>query len=179
MCFCPKNVGPGRWGRDLRATPDSTPPLPVARAFYTFKKTPNEHSMQIGILVTGHAPDALVGRTGEYDQFFARLLNGKGLTFRPYFVVDMDFPKDVHDCDGWLITGSRHGAYEDHPFIAPLEDFIRAAYAAKVPMVGICFGHQIIAQALGGTVEKFEKGWSVGPTPYDFKGETITLNAWH
>ncbi|MGB8814915.1 MAG: type 1 glutamine amidotransferase, partial [Paracoccaceae bacterium] len=86
---------------------------------------------------------------------------------------------DVHECDGWLLTGSKHGAYEDHPFIKPLEDFIRKAYAASVPMVGICFGHQIIAQALGGKVEKFDKGWSVGPTDYDFGGEKLTLNAWH
>ncbi len=135
--------------------------------------------MQIGILQTGHAPDALIGRTGDYDAFFARLLHDQGLTFKSYAVVDMQFPKDVHDCEGWLLTGSRHGAYEDHPFIRPLEEFIRKAYAAKVPMVGICFGHQIIAQALGGKVEKFQGGWSVGPTDYDFGGEHVTLNAWH
>jgi GMP synthase-like glutamine amidotransferase len=46
-------------------------------------------------------------------------------------------------------------------------------------MVGICFGHQIIAQALGGKVEKFDGGWSVGPTAYEFDGDSITLNAWH
>jgi GMP synthase-like glutamine amidotransferase len=135
--------------------------------------------MQIGILQTGHAPDALIGRTGDYDQFFGRLLEGQGLSFRAYSVVDMDFPEDVHACDGWLLTGSRHGAYEDHPFIKPLEAFIRAAFAEKVPLVGICFGHQVIAQALGGTVEKFDGGWSVGPTTYDFGGDAVTLNAWH
>mgnify|MGYP002714810368 CR=1 FL=1 len=59
------------------------------------------------------------------------------------------------------------------------EDFIRRAYAAGVPLVGICFGHQIIAQALGGRVEKFPGGWSIGPQDYDFDGETVTLNAWH
>ncbi|MFM2356638.1 MAG: hypothetical protein RLZZ528_2374, partial [Pseudomonadota bacterium] len=68
---------------------------------------------------------------------------------------------------------------EDHPFIPPLEEFIRTAYAEKVPMVGVCFGHQIIAQAMGGKVEKYARGWSVGPTDYDFGGEKVTLNAWH
>lgn len=91
----------------------------------------------------------------------------------------MEFPEDVHDADGWLITGSRHGAYEDLPFIPPLEDFVRKAYDAEVPMVGVCFGHQIIAQALGGKVVKFPDGWAVGRTEYDFGTEKLALNAWH
>lgn len=135
--------------------------------------------MQIGILQTGAAPDALRPEHGDYPDFFERLLAGRGLTFRRYHVEAMDFPASVQDCDGWLITGSRHGAYEDHPFIPPLEQFIRDAYAAHVPVVGICFGHQIIAQAMGGRVERYEGGWSVGPTTYDFGGERFTLNAWH
>lgn len=135
--------------------------------------------MRIGILQTGHAPDALIGRTGDYGDMFQRLLAGHGLTFRVWSVVDMDFPGSIRDCDGWLLTGSRHGAYEDHPFIKPLEAFIREAYAAGVPMVGICFGHQIIAQALGGKVEKFKDGWSVGPQRYKMGSGEITLHAWH
>ena len=77
-----------------------------------------------------------------------------GFAFQTYPVLDGILPPDVLACDGWLITGSRHSAYEDLPWIAPLEGFLRAAYAAKVPIVGVCFGHQILAQALGGKVEK-------------------------
>ncbi|MBE2277427.1 MAG: type 1 glutamine amidotransferase [Rhodobacteraceae bacterium] len=135
--------------------------------------------MLIGILQTGESPDALRADLGDYPDFFETLLAGRGLTFRRYAVLRMEFPADVLECEGWLITGSRFGAYEDHAFIPPLEDFIRRAYAAHVPVVGICFGHQIIAQAMGGTVAKFDGGWSVGPTEYDFGGETLTLNAWH
>ncbi|TAG28406.1 MAG: type 1 glutamine amidotransferase [Rhodobacterales bacterium] len=134
--------------------------------------------MQIGILQTGESPDALRDQ-GDYPDFFETLLAGRGLTFLRFAVLRNDFPADVHVCDGWLITGSRFGAYEDHPWIPPLEDFIRAAYAAHVPVVGVCFGHQIIAQAMGGRVEKFAGGWSVGPTEYDFGDRTYTLNAWH
>jgi GMP synthase-like glutamine amidotransferase len=135
--------------------------------------------MLIGILQTGQAPDVLRDASGDYPDMFETLLAGRGLTFRTWHVEGMEFPSDVHDCEGWLITGSRHGAYEDHPFIPKLEAFIRDAVKAKVPLVGICFGHQIIAQALGGKVERFEKGWAVGPQDYDFNGETLTLNAWH
>ncbi len=135
--------------------------------------------MKIGILQTGHAPDAMRPDTGDYADLFTRLLGDHAFDFETYDVVDMQFPGDVHDADGWLLTGSRHGAYEDHAFIAPLETFIRDAYAAAVPMVGICFGHQIIAQALGGKVEKFGGGWAVGRQIYDWQGEAIALNAWH
>ena len=66
-----------------------------------------------------------------------------------------------------LLTGSPAGVYDDLDWIAPLERFVRAAYHAKIPMAGICFGHQLIAQALGGTVRKSEKGWGIGRHVYD------------
>ena len=135
--------------------------------------------MLIGILQTGLAPEALAPEMGDYPDMFARLLDGHGFTFRTYKVVEGEFPAQVTDCDGWLITGSRHGVYEDHPWIPPLEDFIRASFAAHVPMVGVCFGHQIIAQAMGGKVERYAGGWAVGATEYDFGGQKMTLNAWH
>jgi len=135
--------------------------------------------MRIGILQTGIAPDSLKADFGDYPAFFETLLTGNEFEFTTYVVVNNDFPPDVQAADGWLITGSRHGAYENHAFITPLEDFIRSAAAGKVPMVGVCFGHQIMAQALGGKVEKFIGGWSVGANDYDFEGETVTLNAWH
>ena len=135
--------------------------------------------MLIGILQCGHFPTAEGFPDRTYSDLYTALLAGRGLTFRTWSVVDMEFPDDVHDADGWLISGSKHGAYDDLPFIAPLEAFIRKAYAARVPQVGICFGHQIMAQALGGTVVKWPEGWSVGHVDYRFGDETLALNAWH
>ncbi|MBD1202797.1 MAG: type 1 glutamine amidotransferase [Rhodobacteraceae bacterium] len=135
--------------------------------------------MRIGILQTGLAPEALAPEMGDYPDMFARLLDGHGFTFRTWKVVEGEFPASVRDADGWLITGSRHGVYEDHPWIPPLEQFIRDAFALRVPVVGICFGHQIVAQAMGGKVERYAGGWAVGATDYDFGGETLRLNAWH
>ena len=135
--------------------------------------------MKIGILQTGLAPDELKPAFGEYPGFFERLLDGHGFTFESWCVVENEFPDSPEDADGWLITGSRHGAYEDHPWIPPLEQLIRDIVAANRPLVGVCFGHQIIAQALGGTVTKYEGGWVVGQQDYDFGDETMTINAWH
>ncbi|UWP97526.1 type 1 glutamine amidotransferase [Aliiroseovarius crassostreae] len=135
--------------------------------------------MKIGILQAGHSPDEVRDSVGNYGEMFTRLLDGHGFEFEIFSVVDGEFPPGVDAADGWLITGSKHGAYEDHDWIGPLEELIRDIRAAGQPLVGVCFGHQIIAQALGGKVEKFSGGWSVGRTEYDFGDEVLALNAWH
>jgi GMP synthase-like glutamine amidotransferase len=135
--------------------------------------------MKIGILQTGHVPDVLVKQNGDYDQIFSNFLGGNGFEIETWPVVDMVFPPNAEAADGWLITGSRFGVYEDHRWIAPLEQLIRDIHARRAPLIGVCFGHQIIAQALGGKVEKFADGWAVGRTNYDMGDKTLTVNAWH
>ncbi|SFS40651.1 GMP synthase (glutamine-hydrolysing) [Sulfitobacter marinus] len=135
--------------------------------------------MKIGILQTGHSPDNMKDQLGDYGEMFTKLLGGHDFDFQIWSVVDGDFPASAVDADAWLITGSKFGAYEDHDWIPPLEQLILAIRETGRPLVGICFGHQIIAQALGGKVEKFDGGWSVGPTEYIVNGQPMALNAWH
>ena len=136
--------------------------------------------MKLGILQCGHAPDPVAQKHGDFDHMFAQLLAPYGYSYEVWNVVDMQFPDGPAAADAWLLTGSKHGAYEDHPFIPPLEALIRDIQASGRRMLGICFGHQIIAKALGGTVEKFKGGWSIGRTAYDIPAlGHVYLNAWH
>ena len=125
--------------------------------------------MKIGILETGLLNEKVAGRFDPYPVMFGALLNksGQDLQYQSYSVINGDMPSSIDACDGWLITGSRHGAYEKLDWMLWLESFIRDLYNAGKPLVGICFGHQIIAQALGGEVTKSDKGWGIGLHHYD------------
>ncbi len=138
-------------------------------------------TMKIGILQTGRSPEEMRERHGDYDDLFRRLLAGQGFEFQTWAVLDGELPASVRDADGWLVTGSRFGVYEPHAWIAPLEAFLRDAYASGVPIVGICFGHQILARALGGKAARFDGGWRAGVEHYDLDGcpDGVDVIAWH
>lgn len=135
--------------------------------------------MHLGILQCGHVPEEVADRHGAYGALYGAMLAHRGFRQTLWSVVDGEFPPGPDAADAWLISGSRYGAYEDLPWIAPLEDLIRAIRDASRPLVGVCFGHQVIAQALGGTVEKFAGGWSVGAQEYTVGDTTLRANAWH
>lgn len=124
--------------------------------------------IRLGILETGRPPEPLKEVYGPYTQMAAQWLAPLGaMDVTVYPVMDEVYPAAPELADLWLVTGSKCGVYEDHPWIAPLESFIRACHGAQVPMIGICFGHQIIAQAMGARVRKSPKGWGLGAHHYD------------
>jgi GMP synthase-like glutamine amidotransferase len=114
--------------------------------------------MKLAILETGHPPGNLGEQFGDYPSMFEQML-GSGFQIESFDVQRGELPEPgAHRA--YLITGSPAGVYDPLPWIEPLMQFIRSANGAK--MVGICFGHQVMAEALGGHVEKSERGWGAG-----------------
>jgi len=106
---------------------------------------------------------------GSYPQMFEQMIGAAdaNVTFDTVSIPAGEPLPDVEGLEAVLITGSSAGVYDGFEWIAPLEEFVRMAHQRKVPMVGVCFGHQLIAQALGGTARKSEKGWGLGRHVYD------------
>ena len=108
--------------------------------------------MKIGVLETGPVNPALVDTYGEYARVFADWLSphDPALSFQGWAVHLGDVPDRVDAVDAWIVSGSKYGVYEDHDWIEPFKAFLRDVTAARVPLIGVCFGHQIMAEALGG-----------------------------
>lgn len=145
--------------------------------------------MKIGILEAVTMPDSLQ-RYGSFVDLFANLLDAEkeGYELERYFVIDEEFPSSVSSCEAYLITGSTHDAYADIPWINTLKQLVRDIHASGRPLIGVCFGHQLIAEALGGKVEKYIGGWGVGRHQYEFhqtpvgprcEQNSLTMNAFH
>jgi GMP synthase-like glutamine amidotransferase len=107
--------------------------------------------MKLAILEAGTPPGPLTERFGRYPAMFERLL-GNGIDYDSFDVPAGELPGVPGDHDAYLVTGSACGVYDTLPWISELAAFLRAAGTAK--LVGICFGHQIMAEAFGGRVEK-------------------------
>lgn len=120
--------------------------------------------MKIGILQCDDVLDQLQPRHGNYPQMIRQLLTevDSSLEFAVYRALDNQLPDDPYACDAYITTGSRHGVNDGHGWSNRLADFVALLYREKRKLVGICFGHQLIAKALGGEVVQSDKGWGIG-----------------
>lgn len=120
--------------------------------------------LTIGLLECDHVRPDLQHINGDYREMFPRLFAKEAphLAFRFYDVINGIFPGDAGECDGYLCTGSSFSVYDDLPWIHRLAGFVRDLHTAGIPYTGVCFGHQMLGYALGGTVRKAPVGWCVG-----------------
>jgi GMP synthase (glutamine-hydrolysing) len=120
--------------------------------------------MHVGILQCDTVRADLRPEWGEFPAMFERLLSPVlgAPRFDAWDLVAGEFPDDPNACDAWLFTGSRHGVEDEAPWIERAHDLARELHHAGRPLVGICFGHQLIANALGGRAGRAARGWGVG-----------------
>ena len=120
--------------------------------------------MKVGLLECDHVREELLPIAGDYRQMFADLfaVHAPQLELVNFDVRNGEFPASVDSCEAFVCTGSRFSAYDEDDWIQELKSFVRRLREADKPFVGICFGHQVMAEALGGKVEKAEQGWGIG-----------------
>ncbi len=123
--------------------------------------------MKIGILQIDSVRPEFQGEFGDYPTMFRAVLAnavapGETIEFRDYDVEHGELPAAIDECDAYLITGSRESVYDDLPWLRALKDFVLKLDRARKPLVGICFGHQLVAHILGGQTKPAPVGWGVG-----------------
>ena len=134
---------------------------------------------KLGLLETDTLHAGLIDDYGSYGKMFTTFFDALGgqLSYRHYQVQAGELPQHIDECDAYLITGSKAGVYDALPWIAALQDWIIDFHHQRARIIGICFGHQIIAHSLGGTAAKSEKGWGLGVLScgQDLNGDASTL----
>jgi len=123
--------------------------------------------MIIGLLQCDHISPEFQHLIPDYTAAFRDLFAkyAPDITLRVYDVCHGELPQSIDECAGYITTGSKYSVYDDVPWIHQLAEFVRQAYAQRAKFVGICFGHQMLAFALGGTVAKSDHGWGIGTKP--------------
>lgn len=122
---------------------------------------------RVGLLLVGHVDAGSLHVGGDYPDLYADILGDFGIELTTYRCDEGQLPDSHVEQDGWLCSPSRLSVYDDHVWLRHVEDFLRSLIAAESPFVGICFGHQLLAQALGATVKRADVGWGIGAKNYE------------
>ena len=127
--------------------------------------------MKIGILQADSVVEQFQPEFGSYPAMFETVLSRAAIQiddliepveFTHYDVEHHQYPDAISDCDGYVISGSRKSVYDDELWIHQLRQYVVSLHDAKAKLIGICFGHQMVALALGGNTEPSTRGWGVG-----------------
>jgi GMP synthase-like glutamine amidotransferase len=132
--------------------------------------------MKLTIIETGRPPEPIARDFPGYPVMLNSLLapHVPDLRYETISLIVGDALPSLEDVQAIIITGSPVGVYDPVAWIEPLKDWIRAAGSLAIPQVGICFGHQIMAQAFGGQAAKAPQGWGLGRHSY----QVVSHEAW-
>ena len=123
----------------------------------------------IGILAADLVDEPLRRHFGDYSEMISTLFGRSGtepFKFHTFAVYEQEYPRAIDDCDAYVISGSRKSCYDPDSWIARLIEYVKELHTQQKKTIGICFGHQCMALALGGDVAKSYKGWGVGVHEY-------------
>jgi len=139
------------------------------------------NDMKIGLLQCDDVAEPLRARHGNYPDMVQAMLDAvdRRLQFQTWRCHEGQIPAADAGVDGWIMTGSKCSANDAAPWIQELSHFVRQLWNEQQPLVGICFGHQLIAHALGGRVDKSPNGWGVGVMIHDLKKRQPWMTPWH
>lgn len=128
--------------------------------------------MHLAILMTNTDESHFAAQWPRDCQKFEALVSSvrPSWRFSCFSVKDGIFPEDPTNFDGWIVTGSPASVHDQTDWIVKLQALISDRVAAAAPIFGACFGHQVIAQALGGQVEKSPSGWALGVQDINIEG---------
>ncbi len=118
----------------------------------------------LGLILCDHLRDEFKGDFPEYEVMFKSAFESHTpkLIWKIFDAINGELPENIDSCDGYLISGSGSSVYEQKKWMLSLEDFINELDFKNKPTVGLCFGHQIMAKALGGEVICAPAGWGIG-----------------
>jgi GMP synthase (glutamine-hydrolysing) len=125
-------------------------------------------------LLVGHIDAGSLHVGGDYPELYSELLAPLGIQLTTYRCDEGQLPTSVKEQDGWMCSPSRLSVYDDVPWLRDVEQLLRDMISTETPYVGICFGHQLMAQALGATVKKADYGWGIGAKHY----EVVESQSW-
>ena len=122
---------------------------------------------RIGLLLVGHIDAGSLHIGGDYPELYTDLLQPHDIQLTTYRCDEGQLPDSLSEQDGYICSPSRLSVYDDHQWLRDVEQLLRDMVASETPYVGICFGHQLMAQALGATVQKADVGWGIGAKHYE------------
>jgi GMP synthase-like glutamine amidotransferase len=143
--------------------------------------------MSYCVIETGRMVESLQDEYGTYPDMLQRLLEGRipNVEFDVVSVVNGETLPSPGDYAGYVIMGSKFSVYDELPWILPLLDFAAEVAYQQIPQVGVCFGHQLMAKALGGQVAPASTGWRLGnevyrvSDPYSERTDEVVAFSYH